>query len=81
MPYPVILFIINNSSKISFYHTILLFGLAIGLKVEDSKEPLFDTQKVVQKWLELGHEYWATVNNNRVMQTMVLNYNIEDNFC
>ena len=49
MPYPVILFIINNSSKISFYHTILLFGLAIGLKVEDSKEPLFDTQKVVQK--------------------------------
>ena len=56
-------------------------SLAVSLRVKDGEEPLFDAQKVVQRRLKLGHKYLAAVANNGVEQTVVLNYNIEDNFC
>ena len=55
--HPVVLFVINKDSKVSFYCTVLLLSLVVGLRVKGSREPPFDAQKVVQGGLELGHEY------------------------
>ena len=38
----VVLFVINESSKISFYHSVFLLILAIGLRVENSREFWFN---------------------------------------
>ena len=75
------MFTINKASKVIFYHTVLPLSLAVGLRLEGGREPPFDTQKVAQGGPELGREYWASVADNRLGETLVSNYNIEDNFC
>ena len=54
--------------------------LAFGLTVEGNRELLLDAQKVVRRGLELEYEYLAAIAENRVRQTVVSNYNIEDDF-
>ena len=56
-PCPVVLFVINKGFKVSFHCAVLLFSLAIGLRVEDNRESLFDSQKVAQEEPELRREY------------------------
>ena len=53
----VILFVINKSSKISFYYAVLPHSLAFGLRIESNKEPPFDAQEIAQRELKLGREY------------------------
>ena len=48
--------------------------------VEGGKEPLFDAQEVAQRRLELGYEYWATVADNGVRQTVVSDYGVGNDF-
>ena len=79
-PHPVVLFVINKVSKVSFYHAILLLSLAVGPKMESGRELSFDAQELVQGRPELKHEYWAAVADNGVGQTVVSNYNIEEDF-
>lgn len=43
----VILLIVDKSSEINFYYTILLFGLAISYKMKRNKKPLFNLKGVV----------------------------------
>ena len=45
-PRPVVLFVINEGSKVNFHRTVLPLNLAVGLRVEGSKEPPFDAQEV-----------------------------------
>ena len=45
-PCPVILFEIDESSKVGFYCIILPFGLTFYLKVENGKKFLLDVEKV-----------------------------------
>lgn len=42
----IIIIIIDKSSKINLYDTFLFFNLAIGLRVENSLEFLFDIKKI-----------------------------------
>ena len=56
-PRPVVLFVINKGSKISFYHAILLLHLAVSLRVEDGRESLFNAQKVAQRRPKCRHKY------------------------
>ena len=56
-PHPVVLFVINKGSKVSFYGAVLPLSLAVRLRVEGSREPLFNAQEVVQGGPELGREY------------------------
>ena len=65
----------------SFHRAVLPFSLAIALRVEGIRELLFDAQEVAQGGPKLEREYWAAVANNGVGQTVMSNYNIEDNFC
>ena len=53
----VTLFVINEGSKVSFHHTILLLSLAVGLRVESGRKPPFVTQEIAQCRPELGREY------------------------
>ena len=41
-PCPIILLKVDESSKICFHHTILLFGLPVRLGVESGREFLLD---------------------------------------
>ena len=75
------MFVINENSKISFHDPLLLLSLAVSLRLESGGEPPFDTQKVAQGGAKLRRKYWAAVADNRVGQTVMSNYNIEDNFC
>lgn len=43
----VFLLVIDKSSKISFYFTVLPLGLAINLREENNKIPLQDFKKVI----------------------------------
>ena len=45
-PRQVVLFVINESSKLNFYCSVLALSLVIGLRVETGIEPSFDAQKV-----------------------------------
>ena len=46
---PVILFKFDKSLEVSFYHTILTFGLAIYLKMKSCRKFLFDSEKVAEQ--------------------------------
>ncbi len=48
----IILLVIDKSSKINFYHTILSLGFAINLMIKGNKKCLLDFQKVRKWWLE-----------------------------
>ena len=41
--YLVILFIVNESSKINLYYTIFLLNLAISLRIESGRKSLFNS--------------------------------------
>lgn len=41
-PGPIVLFVMNKSLEISLYYIILLFNLAINLKIKNYGEPLLD---------------------------------------
>ena len=56
-PCPVVLFVINEDSKVSFYCAILLLSLALGLRVKDGRESMFDAQEVAQEGPELKYKY------------------------
>ena len=56
-PRPVVLFVINQSSKVSFHYAVLPLNLAIGLRVEGGREPPFDAQEIAQRGSKLGSEY------------------------
>lgn len=45
---PIILLIIDKNPEVNFYYTVLPFSLAISLKVQGNREPLFDFQKVTE---------------------------------
>ena len=42
----VILFKVDKSSKVSFYYTVLTFGLAIYLGIKDYEKSLFNSKEV-----------------------------------
>ena len=42
----IVLFIINKSSKIGLYHIVLLFCLAISLRMESSRESSLNFKKI-----------------------------------
>lgn len=42
---PIILFVIDENSKVSFYYTILPLSLAINLKIKSGKKSLLDFKK------------------------------------
>ena len=44
---PSILFIIDKNLEVSFYYIILLFGLAIKLKVESNRKSLLNFKEIV----------------------------------
>lgn len=46
--YLVILFEIDKDLEVSLYCTILMFGLAVCLRVEDYRKPLFDSKEVIE---------------------------------
>lgn len=45
----VILFKIDKNSKINFYYIILLFDLAVNLKIKSGEELLFDDKKIAKE--------------------------------
>ena len=55
--YLVVLFVINKSSKVSFYYSIGVLSPAISLRLKRSKKLLFDTQKVEKRESELRYIY------------------------
>lgn len=44
--YLIILFKINKNFKVNFYYIVLLFRLAIDLKIKGNKKLLFDFKKI-----------------------------------
>ncbi len=44
---PMILFIINKGSEVSFYCTIIPLGLAINLRVESCRKPLLNHKEIL----------------------------------
>ena len=51
--YLVILFLIKKHPKINFYYTVLLFSLAIHLKIESNKKLLLNAKKITFQKPEL----------------------------
>ena len=45
-PSPIVLFEIDKGTKINLYSTILVFCLAINLRIQSRREPLFDVEEV-----------------------------------
>ena len=56
-PCLIVLFVINEGFKVSFYYAVLPLSLAVNLRIEDSREPPFNAQEVVQRGRELRCEY------------------------
>lgn len=62
----VILLPIYKKTKLCFHFAVLLFCLAVFLKVEYSQKLSFNVKKVVEQKLELEHNNCFIVTNNRV---------------
>ena len=60
------------------YSAVLLFCLAISLRMKSRKEPLFDAEEIAKQWSELEDEQQASIGNNWIGKAMVPNYYIKD---
>lgn len=67
--------------KIYFYNNLLLFYLAIYLKVKYDGKLSFNTKKIIKWWLELRYKNCSIDTNNRIKETVVLHYYINNYFC
>ena len=47
-PCPIVLFEIDKSSKVGLYGAILLFCLAVGLRVEGGRELSLDSEEITE---------------------------------
>ena len=63
-PCSVILFEVDENSEVGFYRIILLFGLAVYLRIEGSWKSLFDAKKVAEQWPEFWGEQLASIRYN-----------------
>ena len=55
-PGPIILLEIDKSSNVCFPGTVLLFGLAVSLRMEGGKKLTLDIKKVAEQWPEFQDE-------------------------
>lgn len=53
MSCPIVLLKVDKDLGVDLYHTVLPFGLAIGLRVKGGRESLFDAKKIAKQGSEL----------------------------
>lgn len=72
----IILLKVDKSLKIHFYCIILMFDLAVSLKIEDGGELPLDFKKIIKQRPKLQDEEQASIGDNQVEQAMLSYYHV-----
>ena len=69
---------VDKRLKVDLHAAVLLFCLAINLRIKSCREPPFDANKIAKQSPELGSEQQASIRNNWIGQAIVPNYHVKD---
>ena len=60
----IILLEIDKCLEVDFHCTILIFGLAVSLKMKESGKAAFDPEEIIKQWPELQDEKRVSISHN-----------------
>ena len=80
-PCLVILLLIHEDTKISFYCTVLLFHLPVCLRVECSKKLPLDAEEVTEQGPKLECKNCFSVTDDKVQKAIILHPYVYNYFC
>ena len=72
---------INKSLKIGFHGIVLLFGLAISLRMKGIEKPMLDAGEVTKQSSAFWGKKKASICDNWVRKAVVMHYHVHYNLC
>ena len=77
---PIILFPIYKGTKVSFYCAVLLFCLAVCLRLEHAEVLSLDAKEVTERALKLRRENRSSITNDGVRKAVILHHYVYNHF-